>query len=840
MHDQKRTLLRSLRRPGAWILAGVIAIAACGDDAAGRGSLEIPVDASVAPAQEAIGSRPLGRMVSESGVATDFFLGELIVATDDRAKLDAFVARWGGTVVASTSKIGDMPAMHKVKLDPSRAVVSEILGDLNGKVPELRGRFRASSDDAAKLLAVALAEANAGGVTVTPNFVLAPQAIADGTTAEAPSGDDPSYATSAFAWPYMSRGSAQDIGVGAAWQAMERAGVFGNKVKIMILDGGFAPNSDFPARSSVLGDWNVPNPGKCGSGDCPWHGTMVTSAAMGTLDDGQGAAGPAAPVGELIAVPMELEFFALLTTIERILLGAAVADILNVSAGFELDIGWDIAVKALCLGTCPSPSEMASGLTAVMAASNKLLFASAGNAAKNVDGRSTPEGSTFVPCELAGVICVGGMDHDSTSLAVTTNGGSNFGTKTDEGSVDIYGPYYVFVGPDPDSPANQARLRAGTSFSSPFVAGVAALVWASDPSQSAAQVWQVMKETAHVGGVHGEGGNQRRVDAFAAVARVLGGAAPTIALNPAGPTVAMNREWSVTAVVTDDGALCPPVRCPLAWTPEPARIVGNTAFYRFDSAGPKSVQATAEDAIGQPSAPATFEVQVVDAAPEVAISAPASGATVPASVPLQLLGSATDANEGPDPGPGALACHWTSSNASDPFPITGCNVSRTFATEGARTLTLSATDTAGHTSTASVSITVTPPPTNYGPTTTSTTTLPPVNYDGKGYVWTTPLSLSATATDPENDAPITYEWRATSFRPNSATPYASNVLLGTTASVSWTPSSTPSLFGDFGALGGDCYSGQIVRITVRAKDGLGNAGSPITLPDVRVYRCTLD
>lgn len=820
------------------VLAGLLSITACGEDEAKHGSLSIPVDPSAAPAQEKIGERPVGRMTSERGVATDFYLGELLVSSDDKAKVESFAARWGGSIIASTSRIGDTPAFHKVKLDPSRAKVDELLAELNAKAPELAGKFRASSDDAAKLLAVALVEANRGGMSVSPNFVVAPQAIADGATSEAATGPD-GYDRNAFNWPYMNRGSAQDVGVGAAWQIMQRAGVLGNKVRMMILDGGFAPSADFPADRAVVGDWNRSNPGSCGGGPCPWHGTEVTSAAMGTVDDGMGTAGPAGPVARLIAVPFQLELFELITTIERVFLGAAAADIINISAGFELDIGWDIAVKVACLGLCPSPSEMAGGVFATVAASNKLIFASAGNSSKDVDvPHPLGESSTHIPCELPGVICVGGMATDSTAL----DPGSNFGSRDDDDSVDIYGPYSVFVGPTPEAPADSARMKSGTSFSSPFVAGVAALVWASDPRQSAQDVWRVMRETAHAGGVHGMGrGHQRRVNAHGAVARVLGGARPTVALNAVGATAPLGREWSVVAQVGDDGATCPPARCPIEWSPTPSRVAGNVAFYRFDTAGSKTVTATASDPTGQ-TATATRDVDVVNSPPTVVISAPANDATIPQGVAAQLLGSATDVNDGPDPGPASLSCTWTSSNpADDAFPVTSCNVTRTFGTQGPRTLTLTATDAQGQTTSASVNVVVAAPPVNYPPITSSTTTLPPINYDGQGYVWTTPLSLSATATDPESNNPITYEWRATSFRPNSTTPFASNVTIGSSASFTWTPSSAnPAMFGDFATFGNDCYHGQTVRISVRARDSLGNTSNPVNLPDIKVYRCILE
>ncbi len=840
--DRGASSRRGERRGGSkgWhvaLLAGVLA--ACGSESAPKeGTLTLPVDTSLAPAERTIGSRAVARVVGESGVAMDFFLGELVVATDDTAKLDAFVARWGGKVVASTDGAGGAPRVHHVTLDPSAADVEKLVAELNMKAPELRGAFRSSSDAAAKLLAVALAEANAGGMTVSPNYVVAPDGIAEGTTTEAPTGDDPLYGTNAFDWPYMNQGSAQDIGVGAAWQIMERAGVTRNKVRIMVLDGGFANMGDMPVTRTVVGSWNEPNLGKCGGSDCPWHGSMVVSAAMGRLDDGRGAAGPAAPVGELLAVPFQSDFIGLLTTLDRVVAATTFGNpkIINISASLELDLGVDIAFQAACLFTCPSISTTVSGITAAVAATNKLIFASAGNQGKDVDNAGDLiEGSTTMPCESAGVVCVGGLAHDSARL----DAGSNFGSKTGDGTVAIYGPFWTWVGSDLDFTDNHARLRSGTSFSSPFVAGVAALVWASQPSLSARQVWEIVRDTAHVGGVHDRGGNQRRVNAHAAVARVLGGAPPAVTLTSRGPTAPLNREWSVTAAVRDEGAPCPAPACALTFDPVPARVAGNTAFYTFTTVGPRTITVTARDPVGQPAS-ATTTVDVVNSPPDVAISAPVSGASVAEGVPLQFLGTATDANEGAGPGPGELTCVWSSSNPADVLPQGSCNFSYAFSTQGTRTITLLASDSQSLASSTAVSVTVTAPPVNFPPSIGATTRTPTqVTYNGDGFPWQTAFTLATTATDPEGNTPLTYVWKATTFRPQTSTVYASNVTIGSSASATWTPSSTPSLFGAFAELGNACYQGQTVRVSVEVSDSLGNT-STRTLPDFKVYRCILE
>lgn len=826
----------------------ILVLAACGTNKP-QGTLQIPVDSSLAPAQATLpgpdGSpRPLARMIGESGIAMDFVLGELVVSTDDESKLNAFLARWGGRVIGQAEKVGDAPKTYQVQLDPSAAQVETILQRLNQNAPDLKGRFSTSSPAAAQLLAVALAEANQEKMTVTPNFVLTSGAISSGSTSEALTSSTPGilYSPNAFEWTYMNRGSAQDIGVGEAWRLLERAGRFSNKVRIMVLDGGFAPSGDFPETRQVVGSWNEPNALQCSGGNpCPWHGTHVTTSAMGRPDNAFGVAGPAGPVGELLAVPFQGDFIGIITTLERIITATLFGNpkIINMSFGFELDLGWDIAVRVACLALCPAPSEIIDGFTGAVAATGKLIFASAGNAGKDVDNGGGIEGSTFIPCESRSVICVGGMAHDATARDAS----SNFGSKRDDNSVDIYGPYRLWIGFDPDNRANQARLGAGTSYSSPFVAGVAALVWAANPSLNAGQVWAILRDTAHVGGV-GVRGHERRVNAFAAVSRALdvGSSGPSIALS--GPTsVQLNRELTVTANVTDfAGSNCPPVSCPLTFEPTPTRVVGNTAYYRFNTVGSRTIRVTARDLLSRESS-ATRTVDVLNSAPVVSIAQPTAGATFFVGQSIQLLGSATDLNEGPDPGPGPLTCVWSVSPSSAGFPRTGCNTTASFATTGTRTLTLTATDPQGLSATASVSITINPAPANLPPDITLGSLSPGINYNGDGYTWTTPLSASGSATDPEGNTPITYTWRATSFAPGGSTSsvFASNVVVSGPTTIggnlAWTPSNNPSLFAACSVT--NAYSGQIVRLTLTATDSLGNT-STRSLPDIKVYRCTLD
>jgi subtilisin family serine protease len=827
----------------------VILLSACGGMAlkplAQFPMIALTVDTSLSPNQGSIGGtgetlRLVGRMVGDRNIPMDFVLSELIIGTDDQLKLDAFLVRWSGTVLQSTGKTGSLPKLHRVKLNPSAASINQLLQEIRSNASDVTGTFKFSSEDGAKLFAIALAEANKERFLVTPNWVSTFNAIGDGTTAEAPSGDS-FFSSNAFNLPYMNRGSAQDIGVGAAWRILDRTGRFANKVKIMIMDGGFAPNSDFPAVRNVFGNWNEPNLGRCGDGSsCPWHATSVTEVAMGQVDNAFGVAGPAGPVGELVALPFESDFFSLLFTLERLVSATVFGNpkIINISGAFELGLDAEIAINAACLFLCPSVGQMASGITAAVASTDKLIFAAAGNEGKDVDSGGGIESGLYIPCELAGVICVGGMAHNAT----VRDPGSNFGSKTDNDSVDIYGPFWTWIGPDPDDRPNVARLKPGTSFASPFVAGVAALVWAARPSLSANEVWRILRDTAHVGGV-GVPGHQRRVNAFGAVSAILSSSRPpTISLS--GPTNGhLNRRVFFNAIVDDhfgsDSSSCPPSSCTLTWDPVPTTTSGNIAIFRFSDAGRRPITVTATDLTGRTASQSAI-INIINSAPAVLISQPTPDTDVPQGVPVQLLGNATDLNEGPDPGPGTMNCIWTSSIASDrSFPVIGCNSRVTFDSTGRRVLTMRASDPEGLGSTRTVGITITPPPDNFPPD-ISLGSLPPINIQD-GYNGDIALTVNGTATDREGDNPISFTWKATSFIPDSETVFSNSSTISgpnDNGNLNWKPNNSLEIMGDFGDFGNDCYNGQVVRLTLEATDSAGKKNTS-SLPDIKIYRCIL-
>jgi len=781
-------------------LAGMLG--GCGDSPTPEPTLE--VDPSVVPPVESLPSldgtepRPIAAVEDEQGKLAQFVSNELWLSTHDLAELDALVERWNGRVIASFHPAEHgledtgLPVQYLVRIDTSLADVEELGAQLKGIDGGATGALRVSTQEGHQLLAAAAHEASMGAAAGV-NWVGQGFGFRRQTTEEAPSGHRVThpYTPNAFEWGSHAVGEPHDIGVAEAWRVLDLAGKLDNRVKIAILDGGFAPDDDFNPNYDAIS--NVPfkdaigseNLMGCGGGECPWHGTNVASVAMAIPDNGYGNAGPAGPMAEPVFVFTAGDMFTSISAIGEA--RAYGAKIVNMSYGVPVP-------SALAFSNIPFDAA-----TAGFHASGMLLFAAAGNDGDDVDGTFFGVETTWhTPCENNGVICVGGVDYDSMSRHEDSNYGKEH--------VDIFAPYLLRIGPDPDAASNIARRESGTSLSSPFVAGVAALIWAADPTLSHEEVLRTLHRNANPS-------PDKRVpavvNALDAVLEVVGSLPPSILFDRLedGDEIPLGIDFYFRATVEDleDGIPC----CDVEWRDETGSVVasgtGHIGFYkRFDTPGPHSLFVHATDSDGN----RTFEsitVEVVNQAPSVAISRPQAGETAYAGHEFMLRATGFDLNEPSQ----RLACDrlvWNSNVATDPFPQTGCRVPVTFETVGYRQITVMATDPQGATGLAIASLHVITPPPNLPPVVevTSPGSFEPVSQSR-------PITLSGTAYDPEGSTALEYTW-SVHWKGDSA-------VVGSGPTLEWTPSDTI----DFDSMANG--SQLIARIQLDVSDPQGNVAS---------------
>jgi hypothetical protein len=227
--------------------------------------------------------------------------------------------------------------------------------------------------------------------------------------------------------------------------------------------------------------------------------------------------------------------------------------------------------------------------------------------------------------------------------------------------------------------------------------------------------------------------------------------------------------------------------------------------------GPRLITATATDSKGK-TATASVAITAVNTPPTVAINAPFTDQQFYQGLAYTLHGTSYDINETNSTLPcTGSSLKWTSSAGADP-QATGCDPKFTFASPGARTLTLTGTDAFGATSTATVSVTVLPPPANYPPVVNVSS---PANNAQLGPQ--SVVHLAGTATDPEGGQ-TTLVWDVTrNYNPATGTGDPP-VTITLPANGNWKPSdsfqylSCPNAYND------------VLRLRLRAKDPQNNEG----------------
>ena len=658
--------------------------------------------------------RPLGAVRSPEGYVTTFVRNELVVQSDDDKAVSRLLDRVNGEIILTIDPmhagVKDLAKIYLVAADLNMADTSGLAADVEALMPDeikSAGEFLFSDGDGPRIFALAASEAREKGTSVGVNWVSETATVTGWPhdSKEAPDGrtwGGIDYDPDAYTWTYMARGTRQDIGVPEAWNLLYHAGRLTNKVQIAVLDGGFYPNSDFPSGvtyASVMPFVIDPRNVRGLDSKARYHGTDVLQTLAARSDNDAGIVGVAAPVVDPIAVYTAYDFF---TSISAVLAARAHgADVINMSysAAVPSIFGWTVF-----------PFE---ATTAMLRASGVLLFASAGNAGDSVDAKRCFLGICWehtwhTPCENNGVICVGGLAWDERGRASASNYGSEH--------VDIFAPFTVYRGQSPDLPNGDTRVEiiSGTSFSSPYAASVAGLIWAGNPSLSASEVWHIMRQTAHTSP---DGRVKRYVNAFDAVLQAVGvGVDATISGPPDGGTYDLNQGVAMYGRVTYV-ASGPDTPVRVQWFDDSAaRLLydvtrspgaGAHTFYAdtthsdfAEGTHTLRLRATAGDAVAQD----TTRITIENSPPVASIDQPSDGREFCPGEIITFRGSAFDANE--SGGLPSSAFVWRSDqdghlNTADSFSCSSLS-------EGGHTITLRVTDPQGASDEDMIGLTILP------------------------------------------------------------------------------------------------------------------------------------
>jgi serine protease len=585
-----------------------------------------PAVAVVEPAEGSRDFRTVGALMRPDGSTIELVTGELIVHVRDQAELDGILQRWDGEVIDSFPADAEGQD-HLIKVDVSLADPAALVPDLLAAEPRQSGTHRVSDEATLRLMAVAAAEWKLG-TEVVIDWLTEPHSIESGDVSES---DD--LPANVFSWSFMRTGGALDTGVAAAWQLLETKGKLTPQIRYMVMDGGFNSNPDFPAHNTIRKtSWGETNPMGCGGGSCPWHGTDVVLAGIGEVDNDYGTAGPGGPVtSTLIAVGNSLDYWSIMRRIEK-MAQEENPDVVNLSFGRSVTVGvWHARTW--------TDRRMKH-----VRDTGALIVASAGN-----NGVSVDSDALVIPCESTHVMCVGGYDG-----AAVADPSSNFGQGDSTTSVEIYAPYCVRSVKDPANPFTVPGTRGvcGTSFSSPFVGGVAALVWAANPNLTSAQVRDILNDTAHVGGLGARvTGSQRRINALGAVAKALGVPItnPAVAIQQPTPNKQVQIGHWVDLKGTAVDFMGRTVQITWSSDRDGQIATGNWAGTGSLSVGTHVITATATDSTGR-TGTAKVTIKVIDTPATVKIVSPKSGSSFYEGGTISLTGQTLDPDtNGPVP-----------------------------------------------------------------------------------------------------------------------------------------------------------------------------------------------
>jgi subtilisin family serine protease len=276
--------------------------------------------------------------------------------------------------------------------------------------------------------------------------------------------------------------------------------------------------------------------------DYQGHGTFVSSLAAGSSTNAEGVAGFGGDAKLLVVQAAAVD-----GTISDVDESAAIvyavdhgAKIINMSFG----------------GPATSPTEQSA--IAYAAAHGVLLVAAAGNSGQSGNQPSYPaallqplgsNGQGGIGLAVAASNLSGGrasFSNYGSYVSLAAPGENVFGALSSSSDPSFWPRQHL-----PGSTAGIYGYGSGTSFSSPEVAGAAALVWAANPRLGAADVAAIIKQSASGNGGWNQDTGYGILDVAAGVAKAQGGAVavPTVTLGGTRSGMRLNLSWTSPGAV---------------------------------------------------------------------------------------------------------------------------------------------------------------------------------------------------------------------------------------------------------------------------------------------------
>jgi subtilisin family serine protease len=282
-------------------------------------------------------------------------------------------------------------------------------------------------------------------------------------------------------------------------------------IKIAVVDTGLdVTHPDIAAKAPET--WDIVHH-RTNVVDKDGHGTFVSSLAAGSVNNNEGIAGFGGD--------------AQLLMVKAVGAGDSFSDVDESAAiVYAVDHGANI-INLSIGGEGTSPLEQRA--IGYAASHNVLLVAAAGNEYEDGNPVEYPaaalqpvgsKGQGGIGLSVAASTMAGTrarFSNTGSQISLAAPGAHVFGAVAASSPRDWWPRYEL-----PGSLAGLYGWSSGTSFSSPEVAGAAALVWAANPSLTATQVAGILKATASGGGKWGPGLGYGVIDVAAAVATARG------------------------------------------------------------------------------------------------------------------------------------------------------------------------------------------------------------------------------------------------------------------------------------------------------------------------------